>query len=507
MPPRLVAVTSLFAGLLSACGVSADDDGATGGGKGDGYGSCKEDPNYGDGTCQSDLGCGAPDIDCFLTFETDAAAKTWFDAIEIQWAPQRGDAVRSTLAETDPRFVRSRALVDRAWDLYRAQFPLGTLAEKRAALVVIEDPAINAFVIGDPTTGLAGLSVQIQTGLLATTSTDDEVLAVLIHELTHLGKLHVVADGKDRVRKFYVAPDGAEPIGAQQLEHARAKVIGAAWRELAFDAGYYTSEKLGNVPLRGRAGGNIGYYVARLFWDARNTLACTSQVAVLEALQNEVGATVSALDHSLTPADDFAARTAGAYAALKACMTPAAYPKSFLQIMAEDWGRTVEEMTAQMTPEDVALVSNKHPVDALLALIDDRRTRMRALEAQFATEMGRPWSALRFFSFEEEADDATVPTFRSAKLEPAALAGFFGSYLGDSAPTCEAAIATQSAPYGVDLLDEHHANCWRIEHLRLLADPSPVTSAPRVIVSDTDTTPIRRTRLPVKKRISDHVIY
>src|SRR3954471_5354119 len=78
--------------LLAACGVTLDDpDGA--GGKADDPGTCT-DPKYGDGTCQVDLGCGIPDIDCFVTFATDGDAAAW--AFERYPVP--------SAAPTDPAF-------------------------------------------------------------------------------------------------------------------------------------------------------------------------------------------------------------------------------------------------------------------------------------------------------------------------------------------------------------------------------------------------------------------
>jgi Zn-dependent protease with chaperone function len=89
------------------------------------------------------------------------------------------------LAETDPRFVKARELLDRGWETFRKHRAVAQLAERKPALVVIDDPVVNAFVIGDHKTGLSVFSVHVQTGALDAMAPDDANLGLMMHELQH----------------------------------------------------------------------------------------------------------------------------------------------------------------------------------------------------------------------------------------------------------------------------------------------------------------------------------
>jgi hypothetical protein len=105
MISRVLSV-SLISILASGCISSSDDEDCTGG-KCDVDDVCT-DPQYGDGVCQTQIDCAAPDIDCFQTFDTDADAAAWFAAFEIQLAMEEDRAPRKLLDESD-RGGRRRA--------------------------------------------------------------------------------------------------------------------------------------------------------------------------------------------------------------------------------------------------------------------------------------------------------------------------------------------------------------------------------------------------------------
>ena len=122
-----------------------------------------------------------------------------------------------------------RDLLDEGWLAYQDTNPVGDLASHSPALVLIEDPSVNAFVIPDLDTGNAGFAVMVQTGLLDQNSSDQAMLGLVMHELEHAVALHIVADVKERLRTFYVA-DGIEPFGFEATEDAAAAEHGATWR-------------------------------------------------------------------------------------------------------------------------------------------------------------------------------------------------------------------------------------------------------------------------------------
>src|SRR5262249_19416045 len=152
------------------------------------------DPRYGDGTCQLSLDCAVPDIDCIRTFDGDDAAARWFGELEAKMAQQEGRASRQTLPPSDALYVRARELVDRGWLSFRDHRPVGALYQRRPAVVVIDDPHVNAFVM--PDAGRAAFTIMVQRGLMERAAVDDQKLGVMMHELQHVIGLHVIRDPK-----------------------------------------------------------------------------------------------------------------------------------------------------------------------------------------------------------------------------------------------------------------------------------------------------------------------
>jgi hypothetical protein len=67
------------------------------------------------------------------------------------------------------------------------------------------------------------------------------------------------------------------------------------------------------------------------------------------------------------------------------------------------------------------------------------------------------------------ADDATVPVLDAAGLAPDGLSEMLlGAMPASVRPACEATTSRRTPPYSADL-DEHHAVCWRADHVRRVA--------------------------------------
>ncbi|MGE3459386.1 MAG: M48 family metalloprotease, partial [Kofleriaceae bacterium] len=217
---------------------------------GTGGGACS-DKRYGDGTCDTELECAAPDIDCFLTFENDQTAATWYGGLEEQIAASEAREPRAILGDSDPRFARARDLLDRGWKAFRDQRPVGKLFGLRPGLVIVEDDEANAFVITDfADTNKAGFAVMVHTGFLDSRS-DDQTLGVMMHEFQHAIGLHVIDGVSDRLRKFYVASPNNEPLGYEATENAQARTYGETWRLFASEVGPYSTAVLGGFPTDG----------------------------------------------------------------------------------------------------------------------------------------------------------------------------------------------------------------------------------------------------------------
>jgi hypothetical protein len=186
----------------------------------------------------------------------------------------------------------------------------------------------------------------------------------------------------------------------------------------------------------------------------------------------------------------------------------AGFAPDAVDLMAELAGLTRDRILSSLVASDRALVENKHVVDGIANLVRDRRAAMRAAEADFAAAAGRPWSAMRFFSIEEDADDVSASVLRAGGLAPDALGSFLTSVLPAAARTsCAASLDARTVPpYGIDLLDDHHGTCWRTYHLRALSE----TTAPVRRALPRRATPLSASpappALPIPRPLSDLLV-
>ncbi|HEY4176623.1 MAG TPA: hypothetical protein VGM90_07325 [Kofleriaceae bacterium] len=464
---KAIVVAGIVSALMAGCATDGDDASNTdpGGGKGDGSGECA-DPMYGDGVCQADLSCGVPDIDCYRTFATDAEASTWF-------APQYGYPV---IAETDPRYIRTRALVDKAWDLFKAANPMGKLADAHLALVMLEDPNVNAFVTSDAETGKAAVSIQVLAGLYVDGVSDDDILGVMFHELEHLYGLHVLQETPDKVRRFYLA-DGAEPIGAHEANDANIADRANQWRAMAGFAGPYDTGLLGELPYGGNVGPLFQSYLAAV--QTRDNGTCAQAATAVSDLYTELAPRSVEFDESLNIDDTLSTRIKARLDALSACVGH--YPYSLQDFLATQGQEWIDYMNTVITSDEQWLLPES-AFETITLLSDDRHGQMRAIESKFQQVVGKPWSAMRFYSFEEAADDMSVKVMKAAKTAHPELfvdaapgvAGLMKKMMPvDQQTECEQSMTAGGlVPYGLDVADEHHGTCWRVAHARQLWNAS-----------------------------------
>ncbi|MGE0867593.1 MAG: M48 family metalloprotease [Kofleriaceae bacterium] len=493
---------------IATVGEQQGDDATCTEGKCDGKGGgvCT-DQRYGDGTCDTELECAAPDIDCFVTFDDDEAAATWYGALEGDVAESEGRDPYPLIGQSDKRFVRMRKLLDRGWRAFRDNRAVGDLYGLRPALVIVDDPSINAFVISDfKDTMNAGFAVMLNSGLVDANSPDDQVLGVMMHEFQHAIGLHVIAGVDERVRKFYVAPSSViEPIGNRVAEDPTAREYGVLWRQYAQEVGPYSHAQLGGLPVHG---GEVERVFAAAIQQASaaNPAACQNAKQQLDSVGMKLMEMFAPLSKELPPdlGSVAPAITSGLATLRNECM--AGFTADFIDVLAELAGVPRATIEPQFSAEDRALVAGKHVVDGVTAVIKDRRSKMRAAEAAFSQATGRPWSALRYFSTEEDADDVTVPVLRAAGLNPTGAADFFFSAFEPSdASRCQSLLASgQVPPYGVDLLDEHHGECWRAFHIHQVADQAGSKRAPVRTARAVDDLP---PRIPSVKRPGDYRKY
>ncbi|MBX3160467.1 MAG: hypothetical protein KF773_31165 [Deltaproteobacteria bacterium] len=480
--PCLLAIT------LAACTAGDDDLDCA-------EGRCDQtcsDPRYGDGTCDPSLPCAVPDIDCFRTFADDAAGAAWFAELEGRIAANEGRAARRVVPEGDPRFAPVRELLDRGWEAMRTNRPVGRLARERPALVIVEDETVNAFVMPeDLDQQRASFAVMVHTGTLAIPTTDDANLGLMMHELQHAVGLHVVASVKEGMALYYLADEGYEPIGREQRDDPGVREAASLWRARASEIGHLVNAELRGLPM----GGDLQVVLRRVVQAGAqaNPNACANARALLTSIAVDIDTATDPISGAVALGASFGPRVTAALAALRTECVPSA--PSFVEVVAELGGTTPQQIEAQLGAEDRALIGNKHIVDAIAALTEDRRAKMRAVEAAVPEVLGRPWTAIRYFSEEEDADDTSVPVLRAAGLDPAGLGTFLADVLLDppASAACKDLLRAGAIPaYGVNLDDTHHGTCWRVHHIDQLAAAGRARPRKRIQVH----APVEVPRLP-----------
>ncbi len=504
-----VTSTVCFGVLLAAAACGSDAGDSDGDGD-DPQNSC-EDPAYGDGTCDVDLTCEAPDIDCYVLFADHAEATSWFAAIEEQIAAAQFRAPRALLPESDPHHVRMRALLDEGWQAYQEVIPVGDLGAMSPELVVVEDDSVNAFVQGDGEK--AGFAVMVHTGIIDV-ATDEELVSIVMHELTHAIYLHVIPAVKEGVRIHYLAGE-EEPFGFEQADDAMVRDAMTDWRALATDVGPLETAPLAGFPI---SVGNGTLYRTFKFvtdvWAEAHPEECAAPLAALTDLTNDILSYYSSIDQTLhvggLEETLYNAQNNALVAIRDQCMPT--LTDSYITIVADINHKTEQEMRDSMDDADEALVDGKHFIGAIASLIADRRAKMRAIESDFQTASGSAWDRVRHYTFEEEADDSTIPVLTAMERDPAGIGpGLFLLESEAAQSQCTELLAGAGAPpYGADLLDEHHSNCWRVFHVRALADSGRLTdgsSALRRPAPAAASRPPRYRPLPYPKSLADYTVY
>ena len=417
---------------------------------GDTGGRCT-DPRYRDGVCQVDIPCGVPDVDCFVVFKNDLDAATW--AV--------GRTRLAPIFPSDPLFPRARAIVDRAWEMFRADVQLGDLGDMRLSLAIMDDHTVNAYVMADGEPGKMGFSVQITRGMMESSLSDDAIVGVVLHEITHLVHLHALISVAQKTRKYYIA-DFGEPIGALRPENFPARDAGRAWRSLGELNGILTDEGYGAFPTGGAFANLWDHYTWKIY---DRMPECTEAVNRVQILRAHLPS--SPLDEKVPVKPSLTAEINATLDGVRACVSTQPYTLGeLLADLGDEWQQYVTE---RITTAEAQVLMDAPAVDAVLELVKARRKQQRAIEVDFQVKTGSPWSKVRFFSIEEMADDFSTRIGQRHGLDEIGVSSTMFALLEDAAPACQSALATPPVPYGKNLLSEHHAPCWRIAHARQVA--------------------------------------
>ena len=372
-----------------------------------------------------------------------------------------------------------QALVARQFEAFRTLYPehtAGMMDPPRVLLV--DDASVGAFAMGDPRrTEVFPWVLFINTGFLVA----DEVKNVpgvlestIAHELGHLVLKNILARSSYR---FY-AVDGAEPFGfAQPNETAIAEAY-ATYQATASRMGRFLDPALGNFPfhLGSQPDPTYASYADLLVLAAVGSqppsAECTSVATTKQALQAIIDRRLDKSDLTLPLGEDAAeaARLSAQWEAdLRTCVAGLQGPLGLLvseerRELAEQGGTPgdLDVMFPELDADDAALdaaTPGNATGEHFFALAKARRAAMaKVVDARYPS--------LRFFTDEEEADDAAV---RVAVATGTKVDMILNPYAPTYRSECTASLAAGTAPEYGGFVDAHHGLCWRYAHVTALA--------------------------------------
>ena len=423
------------------------------------------DPLYGNGMCDLDTTCDAPDIDCLATFDTPEAAKSFYDA-QSKIVAEKG----VSMPITDARFGPMQSLLDEGWEAYKETHTVGDLASKRVQLVLVDNATPNAFVAPTADLKQAGLVVMVHKGIIDLGAPKDQLLGVVMHELEHAVGLHVIPAVKERMRTYYLAPANTEPLGFEQTDNPTVRAQFEAWFAHAEFAGYASDAELGGLPLL--SSGGLGRFFKKLL-EERSAVAgaaCSAGIAAYNQVHAAAMAKRNPLDANITVTSTIATDAQAALTKLRDECFVGVTGNAITHLSR--LAGVPESTLRPLVPADiVAAIETQSVIVGWYNWTLRLRTKMREVEAGFPTAAGAPWSRLRYFSTEEAADDSSASTLIALGLDPTGSGRLLISINPAEESACVPLLANpHTIPYGEDLVDDHHASCWRTGHLDLLAD-------------------------------------
>jgi hypothetical protein len=284
---------------------------------------------------------------------------------------------------------------------------------------------------------------------------------LIFHEMSHLVNHHTSAEVKERTRKVYVAPPSApEPIGADAEKHNGGQAILDEWFGHASIAGAYSSTSLADLPMGGYGDWLLEQFIAYIPYLPYPGSSCATQAQTVANIARS--GTYSDFDQSFTVSTSGTSTRLSVINTLKTCIGTTAYTFGSFRGYLEPYA---PEVFATYTTADASKFDGLKAFDGLIALIGDRRAKMRGLQTKFQDVTGQPWSAARYFSTEEEADDESARITGQTGISETGVTGIMLAAMGSDAARCKQALSSgERIPYGENLEDDHHGSCWRIMH-------------------------------------------
>jgi hypothetical protein len=316
-----------------------------------------------------------------------------------------------------------------------------------------------------------------------------------MHEIEHAIGLHVVPEVKKRFNRYYSAGAAGEPLGFEQADDPAIRAVFEDWLFWSDDVGYLSDAELSGLPLPGEGAWGVafaGIVKARV---QQQPAACNASMTQLQSVWTQIAQAKNPLDGSVTLAMTAPMTITTVLTKLRdECF--AGVTGDAITHIARFYNTDEAALRARMPAELKMGVEGVHLVNGFFTLCSRERLKMREAQARFTTLTGLPWTRLRYYSTEEAADDSSITSLDAMGLPPEGI-GLLLPSLANIEAACRPLVdGNQPIPYGENLIDDHHATCWRAGHVKAAAVKLAGTSA-RIVPRPLGPT---RTRLPLIER-------
>lgn len=393
----------------------------------------------------------------YKVFPDRAAAITWFQSVQ-----DRGDTGLendTAVPGTDGRYADVDEKVAEVYKGFQDQYPADTQDLPVPIVVLVESPRPGAYAVYDPELGISPNVFMIQTPTLKLG--DDALRGVIAHELTHHVFKHKWPGVEQKIEKWYDATKTTgDGFGFEQSNDTAVAKIGKTAQVYGQSTGDYPLTQWNGAT---RPGGTLDDFVGYLHVKAKatNAAACADSDAAYIALVNytdplrdRATSTLAPTPEQLTQIDTLSK----AYITKETACTSVVTMK-FFALVGEALGISEAAAREQASPAEID--ANDNATSAFDALV---RIAKKYDEYMTTTDLKN----VRYYSFEEQADDASIAILKSLKLTSSGITTYLYQGVLDETGRAKCNSYQESEPpYGV-LSDPHHSACWRIWHTKKL---------------------------------------
>jgi hypothetical protein len=375
-------------------------------------------------------------------------------------------------------------IVARQFAAYQELYPEHTAGMTAPPFVLMVDSTSpNAFAITDPTKDKTYPWVfMIQTGLLTApeiVATPGALESTIAHELGHLILKNLF--GKENYAFYRAGSAGTGEkgqFGFAQQSDANIKAAYQTYQAASARMGQIYAKPLGNFPFHLGHNPDPAYAsYLKLMAQALGASGVTPSAAC--AISDDDGSKLQAIvDGHLNKSDltlplgsddvaasvlaaDWEVQTKACFDSLEGSMADLVAAGRQLLATQGSAPDAIDAVFPALDDADKAAdaaVTSAKTGDHFFALAQARRAAM----AKVVESQDLPYASLRFFSEEEEADDASVRIVTH-------LGGKVEMLLNPYSPTyrseCKALLAAGKGPEYGGFVDAHHALCWRYQHI------------------------------------------